>query len=188
MGRVSGVLTSGSPAGAGGHSAWLGSAWCSSTSQPHCTLPSWCHGCGPGENDVVCYCAGGDFGLMVEAARFRSSGHRPKKVQGLSKPLHSATWTYINGSSGEETEELPCRGATYLFCHLPGDHSRRKGVPEGHPQWPLVPELPLPKAIASPLPHQCGPVSGPMEKQRKPTVSHRAVEKKRVPCPQPHTI
>lgn len=188
MGRVSGVLTSGSPAGAGGHSAWLGSAWCSSTSQLHCTLPSWCHGYGPGENGVVCCYAGGGFGLRVGEARFRSSGHRPEKAQGLSEPLHSASWTHISGSSGEETEELPSRGDTYLFCHLPGDHSRRKGVPGGHPQWPLVPELLLPKAIAGPLLRRCGPVSGPMEKQRKPTVSHGAVGKKLVPCPQPHTI
>lgn len=166
MGRVSGILTSGSPAKAGGHSAWLGSAWCSSTSQPHCTLPSWCHGCGPGENGVVCCYAGGGFGLRVGEARFRSSGHRPKKAQGLS-----ASWTHISGSSGEKREKLTSRGSTYLFCHLPGDHSRRKGVPEGHPQRPLVRELPLPKAIAGPLPHQCGPVSGPMEKQRKSTVS-----------------
>lgn len=127
---------------------------------------------------MVCYCARGGFDLRVGQAR--SSGHRPKS-QGLRRPPGRATWTQIAGSSGEEAEEQPSRGATYLFCHLPGSHSRRKGVPRGHPQWPLAPGPPLPIAIASPLPRLCGPVSGPMETQRNPTVSHGAVRKQLVP-------
>lgn len=77
-GRESAALTSGSPAGAAGHSGWRGSAWCSSASQPHCTLPSWCHGCGPGGNGGVCCCAGGGFGLgwrsKVQITREQAQG------------------------------------------------------------------------------------------------------------------
>lgn len=75
------------------------------------------------------------------------------------------------GSPGEEVEGLPSRGAAYLFCHLPGGHSRRKGVPGGPPQWPLAPEPPPPTATAGPWPRLCGPMSGPREKRRNPTVT-----------------
>lgn len=120
---------------------------------------------------MVCCCAGGGFGLRVGDARFRPSGHRLHKAQGLSEPLGSATWTHRGGSPGEEVEERPSRGATYLFCHLPGGHSRRKGAPGGHPQWLPAPGPPPPIATASPWPRLCGPVSGPMEKRRSPSVT-----------------
>lgn len=70
--------------------------------------------------------------------------------------------------------QLPCRGASYLFCQLPEGHSRRKGAQGGYPRWLLAPVLPLPVTTAGPWPHLHGPVSEPMEKGTNSTMPHGA--------------
>lgn len=101
------------------------------------------------------------WGWEKEGSDHQGTG--PEKAQGLSETFWAVPSQFIQVGPQEEAKE-PSRGATYLFCHLPGGHSRRKGAPGGHPRWPLVPVPPPPTARAGPLLRLCVPASGPAEK------------------------
>lgn len=99
---------------------------------------------------MVCCCAVEDSGLRVYKAKFRSSGHKHRHTATECR----ATWLF-------QSRKAVTLGITYLSCHLPGGHNRRKDGRGEHPRWHRAPVPPLPAAIAVPLPHQHGPVSGP---------------------------